>query len=102
MADSTALIALVKKYYVGLTDEQGSHRIDNLIRKHDQPKGKQGPMHHVYDFEVVEAEKESKEPARGSRYKQEGEEKKEKKVPKKKKKRVIKEEVVGEVEFSHF
>ena len=45
VVDSTAVIAVVSQYYVGLTDKEGAQRIERLIRERDKPKGKQGPVH---------------------------------------------------------
>jgi len=45
VSDSTALNALVSKYYVGLKDDEGANWLGMLIRTHtDHPKGKEGPL----------------------------------------------------------
>lgn len=40
VADSTSVIGVVSRYYVGLKDSDGAHRIERLIRERDKPKGK--------------------------------------------------------------
>jgi hypothetical protein len=40
VADSTAVIDVVSRYYVGLKDSDWANRLERLIRDRDQPKGK--------------------------------------------------------------
>jgi hypothetical protein len=40
VADSTAVIDVVSRYYVGLKDLDWANRLERLIRDRDQPKGK--------------------------------------------------------------